>query len=827
VARNVFLGPWEGGDNELDETWEVNVSVEYNGLKSIAREFIYATYDPFIESGISSRFLMDIDGQWWGSRGDPFSWTYGGGGWRSASSSKKVFADGIHYKKIKICRDPRNATQGYGEYEFPNRDCFIACAGEKYEVIRLNYGQQVDIKAGSGYEILHGEIYELEDEYTGVHYLEVGEDGTVDQENATISLSTDSDVTFFYVRANKVVPRGYWRDGPEKCDDVNCACFDLTNCRNDQDYSRWSNMNFITGKTDVVIDGGRVLTLSAGGSFSNGIPPCPISLEDPLSSYIESVSVFNYYQDENGEVYTVETEIDSSSFESFGGETLAHPDGLLQPNSDILIKMKFRWRGAPPPIGTKVYTTNFSEEDGNERWFLADKGFYETDENGNVEVYLSPRREVRISEDRRKIEIIFIYTDYDELGKTDRQEGSSFEITLLPKPKIEIPPPPPPEDPSDEDPSVFVPPPPETAFSGTVHRYNINGNEWDEIEPMSESRGNSFIGTVGNKIYYMGGLLNNNLSVSNKNEQYDIISGEWSYAAPMLTPRCAGMCETINDKIYVIGGLTPDNSQQNGLVVSLSVDVYDPSTDEWETKEHMPILAEGGDLEEPLGVAFGTSQHVLINSKNYIYIFSGVKRIIANQNEFGIEEYNERIFRYCVEDNIWEKSGILRSNEIIYYDRILPSCLFFDDKIIVFNGGVEDGDDFIYPPEDFYIDVAETFSTPSSGEWISVGSGHMGGFPIPKFQSSVVKYGSYCYVLGGGNGDSPILDIVEKMSLQAGSFLYDSSYLSTDPSVGIKALPEAKHGASAIYSDAAGEDYIYIMGGYTVNTGDDNIDILF
>ena len=302
----------------------------------------------------------------------------------------------------------------------------------------------------------------------------------------------------------------------------------------------------------------------------------------------------------------------------------------------------------------------------------------------------------------------------------------------------------------------------------------------------------------------------------------------------MPTGRFAGMSVTIGDDIYTIGGIFSDAARGGNLFVSTSVEVYRADIDFWEELENLPIVNEGSAFEEEIGVAFGTASHVVIDGRDYIYIMGGVKRITANGSQFAIGEYNQRILRYSVEDDTWENSEKLRSNELNTYERISPLSFVFDNKLIVFNGAQLVGDDFIYPSEDFYIDISGSFAEPSSGQWLNFGSGFMGDFPEPKFQSAMVEHNlnpsadhADYYILGGFNDNSPSLDILERIGVKDGGFEYKSSYIITDPSIDLTALPAGKHGASAEISEALGSPYIYLMGGYTVNRDDDYIDISF
>ena len=82
------------------------------------------------------------------------------------------------------------------------------------------------------------------------------------------------------------------------------------------------------------------------------------------------------------------------------------------------------------------------------------------------------------------------------------------------------------------------------------------------------------------------------------------------------------------------------------------------------------------------------------------------------------------------------------------------------------------------------------------------------------------------YIFGGGNNDANSLDIVENLSIVAGTVSYNSSY-NDNPSLALSSLPFAKHGAAAVYSDSDGSPYIYVMGGYTSAQPNTYVDISF
>jgi len=838
TARNAFMGPLSKGDKAINEQHEISSLISYQGLSASARLFFkIGLYNPDEYDSTSARFLMEVDGGW---KGELPNQSYASGAWKQADSNL-LWADGINYKKIKISRNPRTAIKGEGVDEFVYAGCFRECAsGEDNELLELSSGQIVEVGFNLGnslfpeevlkdeeIEILHGEIYEMEDVYTGLHYLEVGEEGFIDNGSAFIELNAEdvSDVTYFYVRMNKFVPYAdsfSLKPGclfPEEKLVNECICLNPNEGIKDCDLPEWSPMMYVSGKTTVFLNN-NPLVLQGGGSMETGIPPCPIGLNEPLRMVVKEMKVTNYFFSEelgnpsNDFLYPVETISDNNNFKDTKGVT------LVKHTSDVDIRIRLFWRGQNAPNGTPVYVT--TGDNTSSSLFISSQNVYYVTDSGEDYSYVDVRLNARRYIDETRSELIEIFSIYDESEKTERHVGETFFITLDKKDKDIDPPVLPGDDPSDTDPPE---PPIITPYSPTMDRYNITTDTWSKVANMASARGNGFSGSTGDYIYYMGGLLDNNKGVSDRNEKYDVINNVWSDATKMPTPRFAGMSVTIGDDIYIIGGIAPNNQQAGNLTVTTLVEVYRADVDLWEELENMPILNEGDATQEELGVAFGTASHVYMNNRNYIYVMSGI-RSLSDQSV----SYNEMVFRYCVEDDEWEISGFLNDNELDTYTRISPLSIVYDNKVIVFGGAYLDilnSEEYSYNLEDFYIDIGELFETPSSGVWIN-NSGHM-VYPLePKFQSAMAEYDlnpstdhAKYYIFGGANAISKNLNILESIDVKDGGFIYKSSYTITDPSIDITQMPKGKHGASAEFSDVLGSPYIYLMGGYTNNQDND------
>lgn len=813
-ARNVWMGPIQIGSSPFEETHEISATVVYEGMSVTAKSWIDLEYDPTVSTSFGARFLMEVDGSW-KSNG-----MFEAGGWLKPELNP-LWADGSHYKKIKIHRNPAD------DPEFSATDAFAICASDDdSQVFELNSGQIVNVFTGDDLvEILHGDITEETDPYTGLHYLTVEEKGFIDNGSAFIELNNEevSDVTYFYIRANKFVPGAgrvhidYLID-----DDPINECLELKPSTGLflRDLPEWEPYFTVSGTTTLFVND-QPLVLRGGGDFRTGIPPCPICLLEPLGISVTWRRVTDVFFSEtigdpsNDFLYTVVTTASNNHFRDTEGES------LINNTSDIDIRVRILWKGEPAPDDTPVYTSIGDNTSGT--LFLSNQNIYYT-EDGYVDVGISTRRIPSTT----TTEALEIYSLYDENGKTDRHIGARFSLTLDVKDIVIEPPVVEPPVDGGADPEVTTP------FSGILHKYDIDTDVWSVLTGMSEGKGNFFVGEVNGKIYVMGGLLNNTLNISSKMEEYEIATDEWVDKTAMLNPRFGGMSVTIGNNIYTIGGIFQDPTAGNGLSVSTSVDVYHTDTDSWEELTSMPTISPGT-FEEDIGVAFGVAQHVEVAGSNYIYIIGGIREITATGSSFSIREYSNRILRYHVEGNSWKKSGVLWTNELNTYQRIAPLSLTYDNKIIVFNGAQESGVNFIYPVEDFYIDIDDTFIDDfSDGEWINFGSGLFNGFPVAKFQSAMVRYdnnpssdtSSEYYIMGGGNTEATSLDILENLSATSTGFNYVNSY-GTNPSIALTPLLFGRHGPGAVYSDADGSPAIYLVGGYTIAQDNNFVDITF
>jgi len=115
---------------------------------------------------------------------------------------------------------------------------------------------------------------------------------------------------------------------------------------------------------------------------------------------------------------------------------------------------------------------------------------------------------------------------------------------------------------------------------------NLSQAGWVMRHPMRFARYGPMVAAVNNKLYVIGGLVNQTQSVSHV-EEYNPVLDTWITKAPMPTARAFGVCGVINGKIYVIGGIRRSN------VTVESCEVFDPVLNQWQRRRSLPTRRTG------------------------------------------------------------------------------------------------------------------------------------------------------------------------------------------------------------------------------------------
>lgn len=127
------------------------------------------------------------------------------------------------------------------------------------------------------------------------------------------------------------------------------------------------------------------------------------------------------------------------------------------------------------------------------------------------------------------------------------------------------------------------------------------GDSWNSMSPMHQARGGLGVVSSDGKIYAIGGstasgAYSPDISAGGfvgTNEEYDPTTDTWTTKASMPTPRDYFAIAAYQNKIYCIGGAVGFSfDERSGFYsyITTSVnEVYDTSTDHWETKASMPF----------------------------------------------------------------------------------------------------------------------------------------------------------------------------------------------------------------------------------------------
>ena len=104
----------------------------------------------------------------------------------------------------------------------------------------------------------------------------------------------------------------------------------------------------------------------------------------------------------------------------------------------------------------------------------------------------------------------------------------------------------------------------------TCERYNPLVNQWEEIARMHTPRWSLGVAAVGNELFAIGGSHNVE-QFANTVEVYNVITNKWEESVAPLNEgrRCLGVA-VVNDQIYVVGGR-----------VANTIEYYNKETNEW------------------------------------------------------------------------------------------------------------------------------------------------------------------------------------------------------------------------------------------------------
>ncbi|MGA2681011.1 MAG: kelch repeat-containing protein [Candidatus Bathyarchaeia archaeon] len=120
-------------------------------------------------------------------------------------------------------------------------------------------------------------------------------------------------------------------------------------------------------------------------------------------------------------------------------------------------------------------------------------------------------------------------------------------------------------------------------------------NAWTTDSPMPTARSGFAVAVFNDKIYCIGGTIGTsggtNEYVGN-NEVYDPSTDTWQTEASMPTPRADLSANVVNGKIYLVGGMGYSSKSPYNVETNIT-EVYDPSANTWSTAAAMPLPVYG------------------------------------------------------------------------------------------------------------------------------------------------------------------------------------------------------------------------------------------
>jgi N-acetylneuraminic acid mutarotase len=137
--------------------------------------------------------------------------------------------------------------------------------------------------------------------------------------------------------------------------------------------------------------------------------------------------------------------------------------------------------------------------------------------------------------------------------------------------------------------------------TGFNWQYDPTTNAWISRKSMPVPAHHVAVAAWNDKIYVFGGFVRPPTLAAwqptSNAWEYDPVTDGWKALAPLPTPRGAGQAVEVGGKIYVIGGVKSTKPGEPGAPIPLgstdqivvgTVEVYDPTTNEWQPRSSMP-----------------------------------------------------------------------------------------------------------------------------------------------------------------------------------------------------------------------------------------------
>ncbi|CAI9783837.1 unnamed protein product [Fraxinus pennsylvanica] len=201
-------------------------------------------------------------------------------------------------------------------------------------------------------------------------------------------------------------------------------------------------------------------------------------------------------------------------------------------------------------------------------------------------------------------------------------------------------------------------------FTSWLSCFDTSNDTWSRVSSIPGLTKNHVLKdfamtSIGDSIFIIGGrlcrkerniLCNDNgldefseidVQVVSKVLRFNIKSGQWSYCAPLNLPKYNFACTVCDDKIYVAGGQYELVSAQS----TSSVEVYNPSLDEWTSLPNMNRLRY-----KSVGVTWQGKVHVI----GGFVQDSNLDQHVTYVGRCSVEIYNTQSEKWDLVTGMWQ-----------------------------------------------------------------------------------------------------------------------------------------------------------------------------
>ncbi|WP_455218567.1 Kelch repeat-containing protein [Kaarinaea lacus] len=300
---------------------------------------------------------------------------------------------------------------------------------------------------------------------------------------------------------------------------------------------------------------------------------------------------------------------------------------------------------------------------------------------------------------------------------------------------------------------------------------------WEEVTPLDIPRYDLGVVAMGDKLYVLGGYSGSNLPMV---DEYDPATDTWTSKANMPSPRRKMATASVNGKIYLISG---SDSQGSDLRFTFTTEEFDPLTNQWTSKQDMPIVAlprpsyfrvTAASVNQKIYVATYNDNRSDGQSGLYMYdpltdtwdanltpppfMHYEQPSAASSNGKFYVYTHSSfqgspggKLMEYDPSNDIWI---ILPSPRVSVERATLAS---YDETLFLIGGVTQTGP---YAEYKTYHDTVQAFDI-ASQTWVVLDSMHN-----PRHSLGAAEVGGAIYAVGGDLGESLPTSAVEKFNLE-------------------------------------------------------------